>query len=263
MAPLITHIVVGERVFLESNRFAPGDLGPFLLGCILVDVHFFRPIDRRTTHFAGRFAGENPDAYDKSCDTFLHRLDHLLRPPLGELTSAEQAFIAGYLCHLGADEEWKRFDWHMITTQGIRWWADLPVPGDVLLTAFDVLSTELYREPAAIGAALADVCVPDVMTHVPHSVFVDFWDIARDHALNGRTTESYLQMLRRMGRSPSQVRVARCEHEACWTDALTLTDSLFGGVPSRVEAMVQWSLREMPRLLTDVDRSHARVSAHW
>lgn len=252
MAPLITHIAVGERVFLKSNCFAPGDLGPFLLGCVLVDVYVHCPIDRRTTHFAGRSAGEKPDAYDKSCDTFLHRLEHLLRPPLGELTSPEQAFIAGYFCHLGADEEWKRFDWHIINTQGIRWWAELPVPGDVLLTAFDVLSAELYREPAVIAAALADVRVPDVMTHVPHNVLLDFWATAKDHALDGRTTESYLQMLCRMGRSPSQVQAARREHEAYWADAVTLMHGLFGGVPSRVRAMVQWSLVKMPRLFTDV-----------
>jgi hypothetical protein len=49
MAPLITHLVVGERVFAQLRQFDSAAYGPFLLGCILVDVHGFSNIDRRVT----------------------------------------------------------------------------------------------------------------------------------------------------------------------------------------------------------------------
>ena len=54
MAPLVTHLVIGERVFAQSPQFDSADYGPFLLGCVLVDVNNFSGMDRRRTHFVGR-----------------------------------------------------------------------------------------------------------------------------------------------------------------------------------------------------------------
>ena len=39
MAPLTTHVVIGERVFGPSRQFDRADYGAFLLGCVLVDVN--------------------------------------------------------------------------------------------------------------------------------------------------------------------------------------------------------------------------------
>ena len=105
MASFVTHMVIGEQVFAELPGFDPADYGAFLLGCVLVDVHAFYDVDQRTTHFAERFDERGVDAFNRSCSNFLTQLDSLLVRPWRKLTSAERAFIAGYLCHLAADEE--------------------------------------------------------------------------------------------------------------------------------------------------------------
>jgi hypothetical protein len=57
MAPFITHLVIGERVFAQWSRFDPAVYGEFLLDCALVDVHTFCNVERRVTHFAERLMG--------------------------------------------------------------------------------------------------------------------------------------------------------------------------------------------------------------
>jgi hypothetical protein len=137
MASTITHLVIGERVFTQLEQLDPVDYGEFLLGCVLVDVHCCSAVDRQITHFAERFDEQGTDAFNKSCSNFLSQLGSLLVHPWNKLTSAERAFVAGYLCHLAADEDWKQFDLHTIHTLGIQWWVDLPVPVSVILTAFN------------------------------------------------------------------------------------------------------------------------------
>jgi hypothetical protein len=176
-------------------------------------------------------------------------LEGILVRPWGELTSAERAFTTGYLCHLAADEEWKRFDLESQQTHGFRWWAGLPVPGSVILTAFDVLSYELYHDPTAVAAALDSAHAPNVLTHVPVNVFQMMWRAVKEHAMDGRTAESFIELLGRLGRRATEIETTRYEHSVYWDDALDLTESFFGGVPIRVQAMVQRSLETVPRLL--------------
>jgi len=66
MASLITHLVVGERVFAQLRQFGEKEYGAFLLGCVLVDVHGFSDVDRRVTHFVGRLEDDGVDACVKS-----------------------------------------------------------------------------------------------------------------------------------------------------------------------------------------------------
>ena len=248
MASITTHLVIGERVFTRLPQLDPADLGSFLLGCLLVDVHWFSDIDRFTTHFAERFDGEGPYAFNRSCVNFMRRLDRLLIRPWDELTSAEQAFIAGYFCHLAADEDWKRFDWHMLHTLGIRWWADLPVPGDVIVSAFDVLSSELYIDFPTVKAALSDISIPNVLTHVPHATFQMTWEIAQIHIMSGSTLYSALKMFKRMGKTSAEMQTVRHQHEVYWEHAVAFIQDDFGGVQPRIQAMVQRSLERMPLL---------------
>lgn len=105
MAPLTTHLIIGERVFGKLPQFEEADCGTFLLGCVVPDVHFFGDVDRRTTHFAERLHAEGAYAFYVSCANFLSQLDDLLNLPWDRLTTAEQAFVAGHLCHLAADED--------------------------------------------------------------------------------------------------------------------------------------------------------------
>lgn len=247
MAPLVTHLVIGERVFAQLQQFDDQEYGSFLLGCVLVDVHGFSHIDRRRTHFAGRLDEDGVDAFSRSCANFLSQLDGLLLPPWSELAGAGQAFVAGYLCHLAVDEDWKRFGWDILHAMGIASLADLPVPGDVVMTAFDVLSSQMHVDFPAIVSVLNGVSIPNVMTHVPHDVFQAMWDIVEEHVMSGGTPESYFEMLRRLGKTSAEIQAVRQQHEAHWEDAVELIQN-FGGVQPRIQAMVQRSLETIPRL---------------
>ena len=221
MAPLVTHLVVGERVFAQLER-SSDEYGSLLLGCVLVDVHGFSDVDRRRTHFVGRLEEDGTDAFNKSCANFLDQLDDLLLRPWSELTNTEQAYVAGYLCHLAADEDWKRFGWSILHAMGIASLADIPVPGDVIMTAFDVLSSKMYVDLPAVVSALKDVSIPNVLTHVPHESLRAMWDISKEHVLNGDTPESYFEMLKR-----DAARFRDCQKR---TDVMPLGSGALAGV---------------------------------
>lgn len=247
MAPLVTHLVVGERVFAQSPQFNSTDSGSFLLGCVLVDVNSFSGMDRRRTHFAGRLEEDGADAFNKSCTNFLSQLDDLLLRPWRELTRAEQAFVAGYLCHLAADEDWKQFEWNVLQTLKIPSLADFPVPGEVFLTVFDVLSSEIYIDFSSVASALNDVSIPDVLTHIPHKAFQAMWSIAKEHVTTGDTPESYFEMLKRLGQTDAELREVIRQHDVYWEDAVALIHDL-GGVEPRIRAGVERSLEVIPHL---------------
>jgi hypothetical protein len=248
MAPPICHLIVGERVFAQLPQLNPTNYAGFLLGCVLVDVHAFSDIDRRATHFADRLVRDGPNALDRSCANFLSQLDSLLVCPWNELTSAEQAFIAGYLCHLAADEDWKEFDWNTLHTTGMYLWTDLPVPGRVIVTTFDVLSSELYTDFSALISALSNVSVPDVLTHVPHWVFQTMWDVVKPHIMDGSIFELHIEMTRGPGKTSAGTQSVCHQHDIYWEDAVESVQRYFGGVQPRIQAMVQRSLETMPLL---------------
>ena len=248
MAPLTTHLVIGERVFAQLPQMEEGDYSAFLLGCVLPDVHFFGHVDRRVTHFADRLQAEGAYAFHRSCANFLDQLDDLLIRPWVSLTSGDWAFVAGYLCHLAADEDWKQVDYDMLHDRGLLIWTDLPVPGGVILTAFDVQSGEFYRDFPAVASALHDASIPEVLAHVPRGAFQGMWDIARVHVLNGSTVDSNLQALARMGWSEEDVEAERRQLEAHWDRAREVIQEYLGTVPSRIEAMVARSLKMLPLL---------------
>jgi hypothetical protein len=244
------HLVIAERVFprIRQLNVTPPAYGPFLLGCVLVDVHAFSHIERSATHFSERLVKNGGNGFNRSCANFLDQLDTLLACPWDALTNAERAFIAGYLCHLAADEDWKQFDWTTLHTGGIYLWTDLPVPGDVLLTVFDVLSNELYVDFPSVSTALRSASVPDVLAHIPHETLQTMWDVTKEHLVNNSSLESYLAMLRRLKKTNEQVQAARFAHELHWEEAVELIQEHFGGVRSRMQSMVQRSLETMPLL---------------
>ena len=248
MPPTITHLAIGERTFRRLGLFEPTDYGPFLLGCILVDVHICSDIHRRATHFAERFDAHGAYAFHKSCANFLSQLDDLLVRPWDDLARPERTFVAGYLCHLAADEEWKRFDCMTMNQLGTRWWADLDVPVTTIMIVFDITSSELIIDPLAIAAALDDAPAPDLLTHVPYPVTQRLWDGIKDHAMDGSTPESYFGAVRRMGWTQARIQKVRHEYAVHREDAVALTEEFFGGVQSRIEAMVEHALEKVPLL---------------
>ena len=169
MAPIIMHSVIGERVYAQVEPLAQtGALGSFLLGCMLVDVNGFSRLDRRQTHFAGRPTEDGEVAFSQGTRAFLSQLDQLLHRPWPDLSPDERAFVAGYLCHLAADEAWKSTLWQALWAMGITSGDQLPIPGGVMLTAYSFLGVEHYLDASAVADALRQAEVPDVWTHVPH-----------------------------------------------------------------------------------------------
>jgi hypothetical protein len=247
MASWVTHLVVGERVFARLQQFGEQEYGAFLLGCVLVDLHAFSDIDRRTTHFVGRLEEDGVEAFTKSCANFLSQLDDVLRRPWGKLVSTERAFVAGYLCHLAVDEDWKRFGWDILRAAGLKSLADYPVPGEVFLTAFDVLSSELYVDFPAIALVLETASIPDVLAHVPYDTLQTMWAITKEYVMDGKTAESYFELLERAGKTDAEVQAVRDAHDVYLEDAVTAIHDL-GGVEPRIQAAVERSLEMAPRL---------------
>ncbi len=232
MAASITHLVVGEHVFRQVTHLNPtvSVYGSFLAGCVLVDVHVFHDINRRQTHFAGRFE-EGRDSYSKSCSSFLSGLEVFLRRPWIELERAEQAFVMGYLCHLAVDECWKDFGFRLLQKLGIPTWMDLPVPFDVLLTAFDFLSQKLLIDPATVFVALQNATIPDVFKHIPHEILHHQRNLIHGYVMSSGTPAAYVKMLEDAGESNDRIQEARQQHDIYWDDSIRIVNSMGGVVP--------------------------------
>ena len=260
MAPLTTHLVIGERVFAEVPQMDGADYGAFLLGCVLVDANGFTDIKRRTTHFSKHRATDGPHAVNRSCANFLDQLDDLLARSWSTLAREERSFVAGYLCHLAADEEWKWLTQELLRAMGVLLPRDLPVPGSAIMTAFDVLSSELFVDFSSVAAALGDATVPDVFTHVPHDAFQATWDIVKEHLTHRSSIRSFLAMLRRLGVPDAEVQARGRTIESYWDDAVELVERSHGGVEQQIRAMVTRSLQTIPRLFerSVSDRQQAR-----
>jgi hypothetical protein len=248
MAPIVMHAVIGERVYPQIEQLAQTEAyGSFLLGCMLVDVSGFSDLDRRQTHFVGRPDEDGEDAFREGSIAFLSQLDTLLQRPWDALLPGEQAFVAGYLCHLAADEAWKEVTWRAMWAMGLTSADQLPIPSGVLLTAYSVLSTEHYRDAAAVARALRQATVPDVLTHVPHEALVRMWRIVKPHVHEGQTVASYLAMLERKGRTAAEVAAARQQHERHMDEAIAFVQEL-SDVEETIQATVDRSLEIVPRL---------------
>jgi hypothetical protein len=249
MAPLVTHVVIGERVFAQAQCFdpAPSVYGAFLLGCMLVDVNGFTEIDRRATHFVGRLEDVGENAFKSSCINFLSQRDVVLRSPWNELTQAEQAFVAGYLCHLAADEAWNEIGWKVLQAMGLTSYKEMPVPGEVLLTVYDALSRQVCKDWPTVECTLNSAAIPDVMTHVPYPIFRRVWKLIKPHILASGAAQAYFDLLDRMGTSAVEIQEIRCQHEVCWDEAVAFIGDM-GGVEQYLTAAVERSASVLPLL---------------
>ena len=248
MAPIVMHLVIGERVYPQIVELALTEAyGAFLLGCMLVDVNGFSALDRRETHFVGRPNEDGEDAFYKGSTTFLSQLDTLLQRPWDSLSNEEQAFVAGYLCHLAADEAWKDITWHALWAMGITSAEQFPIPGGVMLTAYSIMSTSHYRDAPAVTDALRQATVPDVLAHVPHDALVHMWEVVKPHTLNSHTVASYLGMLERKGTPAVEVEARRRQHETYMDEAMRFIQDL-ADVEATLQATVDRSLDTVPRL---------------
>ena len=159
MAPFLTHLVVGERVWtaLDGVRSGSDNYGAFLFGCLAPDVDkFCHGLEQSTTHFvakdeAGTWAWLRSQRFIEEQATFL-------RAPFDTLGAVEQAFVIGYLCHVATDEITGRYA-EDIKSQHIG--HNIPLPHvDAILTAMDPRFWALSSNPAAIVDALGQTPIP-------------------------------------------------------------------------------------------------------
>lgn len=247
MPPLTTHLVVAERVFPHLKEFSADEYGAFLTGNLVVDVNSFTSVTRRTTHFVGRLDEDGEAAFTESCVNFLDQRERLLSRPWSDLTPEERAFVAGYLCHLAADEPWKALGARLQQELGLTSLQDMTVPPAVVLTAFSVLSHALFADFAAVTAALHTAPLPDVFTHVAHADFLRMWDIVRLPLLKGDSPESFFEMLARSGKDAAELEKVREQHTCHWDTAVALIEQV-GSVEAFVAEAVERALEVLPAL---------------
>jgi hypothetical protein len=160
MAPFLTHLVVGERVWaaLDSAQPAPNHYGTFLFGCLAPDVDkFCHGLEQSTTHFvekdeAGTWAWQRSQR-------FLEGQTSFLRVPFHTLDNVEQAFVLGYLCHVATDEITGRIA-RDIKADGTGSGAPLPHV-DAILTAMDPRFWAMASDAGSLIAALNQASIPD------------------------------------------------------------------------------------------------------
>ena len=246
MATLLTHGRIGELVFPHLPQLELAVYDSFLLGCMLVDIHILNPAYRATTHFYF----EDPIATANGRGSgyhFLAQLDDLLLRPWQALTAAEQAFTAGYLCHLAADEVWKQLDRESIQLHGLRWWRDLPVPSGVTLRVFEEII--LFGENApAFPKTLSEAQVPDIFKHVPYSALQALWALVQPYLRAGGTRPAYLELLARMGAVNPEIQGGMQAYEQHAGEAVGVIERYLGGTEARMEAMVSRAVAQTPRL---------------
>ena len=160
MAPFLTHLVVGERVWaaLDGERPAPANYGTFLFGCLAPDVDKFCPgLEQSTTHFVAKDdAGSY--AWQRS-QRFLEDQASYLRAPFRALEAVEQAFVMGYLCHIATDEITAR---SAQTIERQNSGSDTPLPHvDAVLTAMDPRFWAMTRDRTSVVDALNRASIPD------------------------------------------------------------------------------------------------------
>jgi hypothetical protein len=160
MAPFLTHLVVGERVWtvLDGVRSGSDNYGAFLFGCLAPDVDkFCHGLEQSTTHFVAKDEA-GTWAWLRS-QRFLEEQAALLRAPFDDLEAVEQAFVNGYLCHVATDEITGRYA-QDIKSQHID--HNTPLPHvDAILTAMDPRFWALAHNPAAMVDALNQTPIPD------------------------------------------------------------------------------------------------------
>ena len=156
MPASIAHLLIGSRVLtrLADWNTSASTAGTFLLGCMLVDVHAFSAYTRGYMHFTDDLVPHSSDPSQTSCANFLQQLDRLLVQPWSALSQVQRCFVAGYTCHLAADQPWKALSERLLQQAGAASWAEMNIPGDVSLTACDALAQQRLTNAPQVYAAL-------------------------------------------------------------------------------------------------------------
>lgn len=233
---------------IRQIEHSTANYSAFLLGCLLVDVNRFSIIDKSQTHFVKRKKENSKKYFNYSCENFLSRIDKELLRPWETLSKEEQLFIAGYLCHLAADEIWKEFGWQQVRTLKMSALADFPVTGTVMLTAYDMLCKKEFTDFDSVTQALNQVSIPDVLVNISHDSLINMWEIIRSHIMDGSTPDSYIQMLALSGKTKSELKKTRKEHDLYLENAITIIRKA-GGVNKYIQAGTKRAMDVLPQLI--------------
>jgi hypothetical protein len=219
MAPFLSHLVVGERVWQalpeyilaghvlaghalqaesqlpSASQSADGNgYGSFLFGCLAADVDkFCEGLEQATTHMmakdpAGTYAWERSRL-------FLERQTDLLRAPFRTLEPHERWFVLGYLCHLATDEITARRAGAM-NRKLMAAGGSLPNI-DALLTALDARVWAAASDPEGLKAALAAIPIADgTLVFAPEECLAAMHRIVLPQIRGGGGLEPYLNMVR-------------------------------------------------------------------
>jgi hypothetical protein len=204
VAPFLSHLVVGERVWATlAAKAAPGlrrrqaqnGYGAFLFGCLAPDVDKFCPgLEQATTHFLPKDEGY-AYAWQRS-QVFLKQPDRFLRAPFRALPEDERAFVWGYLCHIAADEIAARRA-QALESQAQA--SNTPLPSvDAVLTAMDPRLWAWAIDAEGIIQALAGAPIPvGTLVFAPVDCLRAMHQIILPQVREGGGVEPYLRMVRR------------------------------------------------------------------
>jgi hypothetical protein len=202
----ITHAVVGEYVRRELFPLLSIDnRGSFYGGCILIDVHAFNNIDRQITHFVGTIEEDRQNTYLKSCNKFIKDYKNLISSPEGNIGIYEKYFIAGYLCHLAADETWRKWGLQIYRELGLNSWSEFPVLGDYGLATFDFLSNQLFSNKEEFIKEIDSLHIPNIFNHIPYPYFQKQWYVCKDYVYSDGSIEPYVEALGRAGKTAKEI----------------------------------------------------------
>jgi hypothetical protein len=197
VAPFLSHLMIGEQVWRSLRSWRPGPDGYalFLFGCLAPDVDKFCPgLDQGTTHFLPKDEGRI--WVHRRTLHFLEHPDRYLRAPFSALSSTEQAFVLGYLCHVATDEVTGQLAEQIYQKLVV---SGEPMPGaDAVLTAVDPRLWKMALDPAAMIAALEQGSIPaETLPFAPVECLQALYGVVLPQVREGGGLEPYLRTVRR------------------------------------------------------------------
>ncbi len=242
MAPFLTHLVVGERVWAAENGQASGGpaYGTFLFGCLAPDVDkLCGGLEQGVTHFVAK-SGGTAWTWQRS-RRFLNHQAEFLPMPFPELGAEAQAFVRGYLCHVATDEITGR--WGAELRRRLAAGGGPPLNVDAFLTVMDPRCWAQATAPTGIVAALAAASIPaDTFSFLRLDSLRAMHQIVLPQVRQGGGPEAYLDMVRRQWQWLRHGRVSDARDDAD-------LEADLAAQRQRVEA----GLRESQRLVEQMD----------
>jgi hypothetical protein len=244
----ITHAVVGEYV---RRKLFPllsiENRGSFYGGCILIDVHAFNNIDRRITHFVETIEEDGQNTYLQSCNKFIKDYKELISSPWDKIGSYEKYFMAGYLCHLAADETWRKWGLQIYKELGLNSWSEFPVLGDYGLATFDFLSNQLFSNKKEFIKEIDGLEIPNILNHIPYQYFQKQWYICEDYVYSDGSIKPYIEALVRAGKTEREIENIRTTCIDNWERAINFYMKI-GGVKNYIQNSMIRSIEVLNKL---------------